>query len=152
MLKQLAWDRNYVPPSPVSGLVTALGAVQSPRALTAMVHAVMERSRGDLTRFLLGSPHPTPLHQEPWEPAKCRVQGAGCSSAPGALGHCGNKGTGCCHQPCCQEQHQLNPGMESPSQTELEESSLHPWRIWGLQTSGVAKPGSRTGRNDGEHL
>lgn len=61
--------------SPVSGLVTALGVVQSPHALVAMASAVVERSRGDPKAPLSpnGSPQPALPHQGPREPEVCQA-------------------------------------------------------------------------------
>lgn len=152
MFKQLARDSNDVPPSTVSGLATALGVVQSPCAPATMVSGVMERGRGDPMAL------PSPAGFTP-----------SCSSAPGSAGardvpHAaspapGASGPGSTTAPRVQDA-ATSPHIPAPLPGTApvrcwDGNSLPPVRCWAgvsWPLSGVAKPGSRTGRNDGEHL
>lgn len=98
MLKQLARDSDDVFPSTVSGLATALGVVQSPRAPAAVVSGVMESSRRDL--MALPSPAGfTPSCSSAPGSAAARDVPHAASPAPGASGPGGTEDAGCCHQP-----------------------------------------------------
>ena len=158
MLKQLARDSNDMPPSPVSGLATALGVVQSPRAPTVVVSAVMERSRGDpmalpfpagFTPSRSSAPRTTGARDVPHTGAG--VQAA--SPAPGASGP--GSTTAPRVQDAATSPHipALLPGTAPVRCWDGKSLAIRAGqRSWGLLASGVAKPGSRTGRNDREHL
>jgi len=158
MPKQLAWDSDGVPPSPVSGLATALGVVQRSRAPTTIISVVTERSRGD--PMLLSSPAGfTPSHSSALGTAGARdvpSTGATVQAASQASGASGPGGTTAPRVQNAATSPHTPASMPGTAPVRCwDRKSLPIWaerRSWGLLASGVAKPGSRIGKNNREHL